>query len=49
MLLDQYRHYQKGFLPAAGGVGDQPHHLMQAMRLIEDRVTQNERTKKHGS
>jgi len=52
MLLDVHRQYQKGFLPAAGGIGDQPHHLMQAIRTIEDRIAQNERDrqgKKHAT
>ena len=46
MLLDTYRHYQKGFLPRAGGVDDQPHHLMQAIRLIEGRVAENDKDRK---
>lgn len=49
MLLEQFRHYQAGHLPVSGGVGDQPHFLMQGIQLIEQRVAANDRKKKRAT
>lgn len=43
MLLDAHAHYQHGFLPAAGGIFDQPNFVMQGIRLIQQRLALNNR------
>jgi hypothetical protein len=40
-MLQLFSHYESGHMPAAGGITDQPHKIMQAFLIISDRRAQN--------
>lgn len=48
--LDLYRFYKDGFLPAAGGILDQPHRIMEQIRIVgaiaSDEIAEQQRRKK---
>lgn len=38
VMLDMYGHYEKGYLPAGGGMLDQPNAFVEAMQIIDGQM-----------
>jgi len=46
IVLRYYRHYREGFLPRAGGVGEQPAFLLECLEACADAQAEHEALKR---